>query len=803
MTEVIHLSRQRKKSSERELRMSGVILDLNSLPDEGRPTVVYEYSGLLSKDGILVSPVAVIHLPISLPSNLNFSDFKPAAYYPLDNLPSFDLHPQNPSPNASIPDRRHEWLKFTSFLHARDKVIPIIVGEWELLIKPPKVRPTEKSPLRVCYRKLQKFRAPACEISPTPSPTVAPACEISPTPSPTVAPAPQPVSGSVHSIPAADVGRSSAEVLDPPENLRDNSKERRSLGQMHPSYLQTLAQLHASWQFGGLAELVDNARDAQATRLNISITTVKMKGKSDLMPLLRIEDNGRGMNHEEIVRMLQFGHKMANHKDHNHIGYFGVGFKSGSMRLGRDVIILTQSKDSRSIGFLSTSYNADKEILEVPIVTYRKVHGIMEMDLSVQTEEQGQACLQAVKTFSPFNEFEIGSFFDKIGEGKGNGTYILIYNLDRWGKEYALQWDDEDPTKYHTRRDRDITIRSKRVRARPSQTSKEIPLDYSLRSYLEVLFLDPRMIIRIQGSKVKTTRLAQSLNKTYRRKGNVCGKVIELTLGRSSVEYNRGNCGIFLYWHGRLIEAYKRVGGMVHSADVGRGVIGVIDVTTLMEDDHGTKVLNTKQSFEDCEEYAILEKWLGDIFNDYWYRYFDNLEVVSETNDGQAHFEPDREWVQCDKCRKWRKLPGGVHTSDLPEEWFCYMKPYAKTCSEPEEQAENDIVTVGVNRTNVPTPPVNRTSVPSPPINRTSVPTLVVESTSNPTTSSRIFPKSEPDVEDDDLSTPIGTLFKRQARRSVVGVAATTQVPAVRAPESPSPKQGNMSPIRKRLRKRK
>jgi hypothetical protein len=31
-----------------------------------------------------------------------------------------------------------------------------------------------------------------------------------------------------------------------------------------------------------------------------------------------------------------------------------------------------------------------------------------------------------------------------------------------------------------------------------------------------------------------------------------------------------------------LLQAYKRVGGMIHSADVGRGVIGVMDVTNLM-----------------------------------------------------------------------------------------------------------------------------------------------------------------------------------------------------------------------------
>lgn len=31
-----------------------------------------------------------------------------------------------------------------------------------------------------------------------------------------------------------------------------------------------------------------------------------------------------------------------------------------------------------------------------------------------------------------------------------------------------------------------------------------------------------------------------------------------------------------------IMQAYKRVGGQVHCADMGRGVIGVIDVTNLM-----------------------------------------------------------------------------------------------------------------------------------------------------------------------------------------------------------------------------
>ena len=34
-----------------------------------------------------------------------------------------------------------------------------------------------------------------------------------------------------------------------------------------PSYLKTLGQAHSGWIFGAIAELVDNARDAKATKL--------------------------------------------------------------------------------------------------------------------------------------------------------------------------------------------------------------------------------------------------------------------------------------------------------------------------------------------------------------------------------------------------------------------------------------------------------------------------------------------------------------------------------------------------------
>jgi len=53
---------------------------------------------------------------------------------------------------------------------------------------------------------------------------------------------------------------------------------------------------------------------------------------------------------------------------------------------------------------------------------------------------------------------------------------------------------------------------------------------------------------------VKNRPLAKSLNRTSVVEGTIMGKVVQLTLGRSQVEWERMNGGIFLYWHGRLIE---------------------------------------------------------------------------------------------------------------------------------------------------------------------------------------------------------------------------------------------------------
>lgn len=49
-------------------------------------------------------------------------------------------------------------------------------------------------------------------------------------------------------------------------SCKTNNSMERNYVNVHPSLLKTLGHTHSSWIFGAIAELVDNARDAKATK---------------------------------------------------------------------------------------------------------------------------------------------------------------------------------------------------------------------------------------------------------------------------------------------------------------------------------------------------------------------------------------------------------------------------------------------------------------------------------------------------------------------------------------------------------
>ncbi|CAH9098394.1 unnamed protein product [Cuscuta epithymum] len=125
-------------------------------------------------------------------------------------------------------------------------------------------------------------------------------------------------------------------------------------------FLKTLGHTHSDWVFGTIAELVDNSRDAKATKLSVSLEYLKSVGEE--IPMLSFVDDGCGMNHEEVLKMISFGPPKRKEYDTGHIeiGRFGISFKIGAMALGRDALVLTQTTKSRSLAFLSQTLNEGK-----------------------------------------------------------------------------------------------------------------------------------------------------------------------------------------------------------------------------------------------------------------------------------------------------------------------------------------------------------------------------------------------------------------------------------------------------------
>ncbi|CAH9098380.1 unnamed protein product [Cuscuta epithymum] len=475
--------------------------------------------------------------------------------------------------------------------------------------------------------------------------------------------------------------------------IKDKGSSVKNYVRTDPSFLKTLGHTHSGWVFGAIAELVDNSRDAKATKFEISVGLVYLKSIGEEIPMLSVVDDGCGMNHQEILKMISFGHQQPEEDDTDRIGRFGIGFKTGAMALGKDALVLTQTTHSRSIAFLSQSLNEGKDNLEIPIISYRKTGQLMELDTEIQDESLAKSSLKTIKKFSPFDKYFIGEKLGLFSE-QGTGTQIFIWNLEKWGSNYTLGWNHgmSGGSSFHQG---DIFVRNKRIRTRPGQMTQMVPLDYSLRSYLQVIFLNPRMKIYVQGAQVKSCPLARSLNKTVVESGIILGRPVQLTLGRSQIEWENGNCGIFLYWHGRLIEAYKRVGSMIHNGDNGRGIIGVIEVEAVMNDDSGRVLVhNNKQGFLDCEAYVKLERWLGETVDNYIDKYVDKVELRK----GGRLYKPDHEWVQCNKCRKWRVLPSAFDVRLLPLDWFCYMKPFNGKCEIPEQSVGDGVITVSSKR---------------------------------------------------------------------------------------------------------
>ncbi|XP_022521352.2 MORC family CW-type zinc finger protein 3a [Astyanax mexicanus] len=459
------------------------------------------------------------------------------------------------------------------------------------------------------------------------------------------------------------------------------------LSALCPKFLHTNSTSH-TWPFSAVAELIDNAYDPDVKARQFWIDKTKVKGHD----CLTFMDNGAGIDYDKMHKMLSFGFSdKQTINGHVPVGLYGNGFKSGSMRLGKDAIVFSKKGDSMCVGMLSQTYlqNTGAENVVVPIVTFRPAGSgniLINRGNSIIPMAGHEASLQDILQHSLFQTME-----ELISELKAinsppstntSGTRIIIWNL-RKTSDGKLEFDFESD-RYDIRIPAEVYENTKDQIKRLDFSGQLVPDSVcSLRAYCSILYLKPRMLIVIRGQKVKTQlvskTLAHRLKDTY--KPLFLPRPLKITFGYNTK--SKEHYGLMMYHKNRLIKAYERVGCQLKANRTGVGIIGVIECDFLQP-------THNKQDFDATDEYRKTLYNVGIKLEDYWKEVHHRLRSTVPVEDIQKR--PDQNWVQCNSCLKWRKLPDGIDTDKLPESWFCHMNydPQFRSCTVEQEQEDSD-----------------------------------------------------------------------------------------------------------------
>ena len=513
-------------------------------------------------------------------------------------------------------------------------------------------------------------------------------------------------------------------------------------------FLKTNQTSHA-WVFGAIAELLDNAMDPDCMANSVHISLRSLGDE----PALIIMDDGNGMDPDCLLKvrvlptlslwgerpdddsrstqhhtwaqgsalravlpspplhpsltprlplslslsssvpkpfqMLSFGFSdktQVEVQGRRSIGHYGNGFKSGSMRIGHDALVLTKCKESQSVGLLSSTFLDVEHVDQIylPMLTWDH-NGKLEDEGSDRVREG----LDVITKYSIFeNEETILAEMDAIEE---TGTMIIITKLKKLGGE------PDSPYELVAAGD-DIQIQSFDNSAKFQQMRSgqgmnvDIPLDYSLRAYVSVLYKVPRMQVILMEKRVKCQRvtglLSERMQDSY--KPNDAKVAAHILIGFSESEQLYG---MMMYHNNRLIKPYVRVGVQMEANAKGVGVLGVVDADFLSP-------MHNKQDFADTKQYRGLINKLSTNVNCFWWDKVEKPEKEErEAQDNSRRSSvkrkkrgPDVKWVQCGlpSCGKWRILPPETDMAQFKDsDWFCWMHPDPKISGSNHEWPED------------------------------------------------------------------------------------------------------------------
>ncbi|XP_046956185.1 MORC family CW-type zinc finger protein 1 [Lynx rufus] len=505
--------------------------------------------------------------------------------------------------------------------------------------------------------------------------------------------------------------------------------------QLHLDFIHANSTTH-SFLFGALAELLDNARDAGAARLDVfSVDNEKLQGGFMLCFL----DDGCGMSPEEASDIIYFGTSKKRSSTLKFIGQYGNGLKSGSMRIGKDFILFTKKEETMTCVFFSQTFCEREGLSEVvvPIPSWltRTRESVTDDPQKFSTE------LSIIFKYSPFrNEAELMQQFDMI-YGKC-GTLLVIYNL-----KLLLSGEPE------------LDVKTDKEDMLMAGALEDFPERWSFRAYTSVLYFEPWMRIFIQAKRVQTKHLCYCLYRPRKylyvtssfkgafknevEKAEEAVKIAERVLKQAQITVNqpdrtslssakdvlqkaledveakhtilkvkqrelkkartlclffgvnienRSQAGMFIYSNNRLIKMHEKVGPQLKLKSLlGAGVVGIVNIPLeIMEPSHNKQEFLNVQEYNHllrvmgqylvqyCKDTGISNRNLTRFWNEFGYQNNKDVEKSLDSIQYQRRQAMAIPFIiQCDLCLKWRVLPSSINYQEKEffDLWICANNP--------------------------------------------------------------------------------------------------------------------------------
>ena len=352
------------------------------------------------------------------------------------------------------------------------------------------------------------------------------------------------------------------------------------------------------------------------------------------MMCLSVQDDGVGMDRNKLLCMLSFGFSSKEYKVGN-VGRFGIGFKSGSMRLAKDALILTKRDGYAHAALLSQSFldEIEADDILIPMFSWKMEQGaegkpsyVADVPLNRTKWQENMRAIE-VHTFVR-NEIELLQEISKI-QGP-HGTRIVLFNLRADELDFTAFKNDIRIAGMTAEDVEDVAERPGNNGSRRAATggpvfqqqregqlaTTDVPEDYSLRSYMEILYLRPRCAFTLRGTRIKFRDPIAHLKQEYyvfpeyRPRGARGG----ITLHMGYAEEQSKLCGFHIYNKNRLIKMYQRFGAQLQANSMMKDMLGVVEADAL-------EPTHNKQALKEADiSYMKFKRHLTQSMNDYYFR---------------------------------------------------------------------------------------------------------------------------------------------------------------------------------------